>query len=528
MGNNGSTSVISYDVACSLLNHSDDVIGAIEERFHVVNDVHLKNGISENTFRQLILVQRYPDIPVKVAHAIFKGFTKNEFIDMQEFLCGIAVMARGESEQRLSFAFRSFATTTEGKLTRDVLLRFDELLRPTCLYKDEGQWSSLAAVEELFGPAVEIDLDHFVQWGKQYMSSPLIQWVQVIGESVLMSILEPLDTTRHQFQHTLRRSSSQYIEEKARARYGFSPLSPQFKKDPRNYSEGDQVRKVYKQPASFIIGEDWFVISSDWFTKWSEYAGFAETPNNRYPIRRPGPINNSTLTLEDSDASTVRLRRDVYYQDHYFVINAATWSLLHKWYGGEPCIKRKVILSPDSNLPDLEIYPIELYLLNPLPSLVLVSRRDKIGVLLRGKQSKIWRLRGTKIEQLENDAEIQACAFSDGDAVVQATDEPSKSSFTFEAEISDKIEAKEGKTEDKSDKNEDKRIQGVRGLQNVGNSCYMNAAIQCLAHTSPFKYYFLSGAYINDINRTKRPGTIQGTSFQLRHIYCKLLCRQLS
>lgn len=34
-------------------------------------------------------------------------------------------------------------------------------------------------------------------------------------------------------------------------------------------------------------------------------------------------------------------------------------------------------------------------------------------------------------------------------------------------------------------------IPGVKGLQNLGNTCYMNAAVQCLAHTPPFKYYFL-------------------------------------
>ena len=34
-------------------------------------------------------------------------------------------------------------------------------------------------------------------------------------------------------------------------------------------------------------------------------------------------------------------------------------------------------------------------------------------------------------------------------------------------------------------------IPGVKGLQNLGNTCYLNAAVQCLAHTPPFKYYFL-------------------------------------
>ena len=42
------------------------------------------------------------------------------------------------------------------------------------------------------------------------------------------------------------------------------------------------------------------------------------------------------------------------------------------------------------------------------------------------------------------------------------------------------------------------------GLQNLGNTCYMNAGLQCLIHTVPFMNYFLHGTYKNHLNTKSR------------------------
>lgn len=45
---------------------------------------------------------------------------------------------------------------------------------------------------------------------------------------------------------------------------------------------------------------------------------------------------------------------------------------------------------------------------------------------------------------------------------------------------------------------------GLTGLVNLGNTCFMNSAIQCLSHTTELTQYFLTEAYKNNINKKSK------------------------
>ena len=48
---------------------------------------------------------------------------------------------------------------------------------------------------------------------------------------------------------------------------------------------------------------------------------------------------------------------------------------------------------------------------------------------------------------------------------------------------------------------------GCVGLANLGNTCYMSCALQCISHTPLLRHYFLSGRFLREINKSNVLGT---------------------
>ena len=147
MGNRSSSSLANLDAAEARFTAQETA--ELRASFYRLCSVSSDGDLlAERDFRHYVLLAAVPDMPMKLASRVFQtlAVNGNAFLDQGEFFCGVCVLVKGTLEEQLEFVFHVFDLHENGRLTRDVVLRFDEMIRKTCLYKDEGHWSGKWAV----------------------------------------------------------------------------------------------------------------------------------------------------------------------------------------------------------------------------------------------------------------------------------------------------------------------------------------------------------------------------------------------
>ncbi|XP_076448226.1 ubiquitin carboxyl-terminal hydrolase 4-like [Babylonia areolata] len=310
---------------------------------------------------------------------------------------------------------------------------------------------------------------------------------------------------------------------------------------------GTLLKKALKK------GDTWFLLDIRWFKLWKKYVGYDswDTVNIGDETYHPGPIDNSALFKEPSkddnnSSDGTRLRDQLVDELDYVLLPSEAWHKMVEWFGivdGQDPIERHVIeQGMFVKHCKVEVYLMDLKLCeNSDISSVLTKQFSRSSTIeqLEATMKKIFNIDENKEVRLWNrymintyehlskkENTLQDAGLYQGQVIVveQQNEDGSwprhaKSTSTYNSNST--YATRYGTSGGSSYSNHDTSYgssssgsyygkgyekglnakPGLCGLANLGNTCFMNSALQCMSNVPSLTSYMLSGQWQEELNK---------------------------
>uniref|UniRef100_H2L602 Ubiquitin carboxyl-terminal hydrolase n=1 Tax=Oryzias latipes TaxID=8090 RepID=H2L602_ORYLA len=332
---------------------------------------------------------------------------------------------------------------------------------------------------------------------------------------------------------------------------------------PSSESQKQTIGSLLKTPLK--KGDEWFLIDSRWFKQWKKYVGFDSWDMYNVGERSlyPGPIDNSGLfSDQETQALKEHLIDEL---DYVLVPTEAWNKLVSWYgclEGQRPIVRKVVEHGMFVKHCKVEVYLLELNLCenDNMDNVVTrhFSKADTIDTIEKEmrtlfeipseKETRLWnKYMSNTYEQLNKpDSTVQDAGLFQGQTLlvilestklefvfvlmVRSSTTPSRN-FSTSPKLSSNSSMSISPTATNGDSScspgytlnnsstsssnrlgsynsynsysyrESQAQPGLCGLSNLGNTCFMNSALQCLSNAPPLTEYFLDDQYEAEINR---------------------------
>uniref|UniRef100_A0AAR2L6N2 Ubiquitin carboxyl-terminal hydrolase 15 n=1 Tax=Pygocentrus nattereri TaxID=42514 RepID=A0AAR2L6N2_PYGNA len=294
-------------------------------------------------------------------------------------------------------------------------------------------------------------------------------------------------------------------------------------------------------------GDTWYLIDSHWFKQWKKYVGFDSWDKYQMGDQNvyPGPVDNSGL-LKDGDV--LAIKEHLIDELDYILVPTEGWNKLVSWYGltesQEPIARKVVEQGMFVKHCKVEVYLTELKLCEDSNMDNIVTRRfskadtiDTIEKEMRKlfsipdeRETRLWnKYMSNTFEPLNKpDSTIQdaglyqgqllfvpslyviSCAHLDSSGASRPLIEflvlafLSRCASFFHCSVKNSsyslLSYPPYNSYEYSDQSRHSEKEGLCGLSNLGNTCFMNSATQCLSNIPPLTEYFLKDKYQDELN----------------------------
>lgn len=276
---------------------------------------------------------------------------------------------------------------------------------------------------------------------------------------------------------------------------------------PTNEKQKLEIAKALEQN-ELKVGDTGYLLSFRWFSKWKKVTGFENEEID--PEIKLGEIDNNHLLDKDQIKITIMDNYD------YICIPEAVYKLFFDWYGGGPEITVEMINNPATNTPVPLIIKWHLKIIFSDQEFEILTNRYEYVRDIKKRACEHFGINPDATYLVDYWNKNVLSIFRD-DFYLEQCYIINTQEILLKLKTDNRNTSSRGKfTISRTNSSMSSGITpiiatpqtlGHVGLDNIGNTCYINSSLQVLAHTELLFQYFESGLWRRELNEQNPKGT---------------------